>query len=184
MRPACARRTPRWSSWRCRPRSVKLCEAELRGASYRVAAPALGVQVFREAALTLDGLQDCMGGPVEVYMGGRFVGRTELPSLTRGQPFVLGLGVDPTLRVHRETLSSVPSGQGGNTTMTVKSRVSVDHFGAAPALLRLVERMPDPLAGADVVVNLTDPGQPLSKDEACGYCSHDVVCGKRWEGRP
>ena len=61
--------------------------------------------VYREAELANSSDKDLLAGPITVYLDGRFVGRGEIPTVARGQSFVVGFGADPQLRARRALCS-------------------------------------------------------------------------------
>src|SRR5690606_22489772 len=97
---------------------VRILQAEMPSSFYHVATPLLTNSVYREAEVTNDVAEDLLGGPVQVYLDGRFVGRGELPTIARGETFVVGFGADPQLRASRELAAKTESVQGGNREMS------------------------------------------------------------------
>jgi hypothetical protein len=53
-------------------------------------------------------------GPVATFLGGQFVGRGEIPTVTLGESFAVGLGIDSSLRAKRELVDKQERIQGGN----------------------------------------------------------------------
>lgn len=93
---------------------VRISKASLPSTFYHVATPILSNYVYREAEIKNISEHDLLGGPVTVYLEGRFVGRTETSTVTRGQSFTMGFGIEPQLRVAREMLDRKEGVQGGN----------------------------------------------------------------------
>jgi uncharacterized protein (TIGR02231 family) len=81
---------------------VRIMQSDLEARFYYLASPILTSHVYREAVLVNTTDEDLLGGPVSVHLNGRFVGRTEIPTVARGQTFVVGVGADPQLRATRE----------------------------------------------------------------------------------
>ena len=80
---------------------------------YHVATPVLTAAVFREAELSNSSGFDLLGGRVNIYLDGEFTGRTDIPSIARGQNLALGFGVDGQLRARRTVADRRDSVQGG-----------------------------------------------------------------------
>ncbi|MGI8604710.1 MAG: mucoidy inhibitor MuiA family protein [Verrucomicrobiales bacterium] len=107
-----------------------------------VAAPVLTSAVFREGELINSSGRDLLGGRVNVYLDGEFTGRTDLPTIARGRPILLGFGVDGQLRARRSILDREEKVQGGNRQVAVTTEVVVDNYRNRPASVRVRERVP------------------------------------------
>ncbi|NNC87488.1 MAG: DUF4139 domain-containing protein [Akkermansiaceae bacterium] len=131
---------------------------------YHVAVPILTPAVFREAELVNATRQDLLGGKVNVYLDGRFTGRTEIPSIARGRNFTLGFGVDGRLRARRSLVDRRSAVQGGNQQVEISVEVVVDNYADEPVKLRVRERTPTMEDTASLRVALGELSQPLSTD--------------------
>ncbi|MDX1566041.1 MAG: DUF4139 domain-containing protein, partial [Phycisphaeraceae bacterium] len=143
---------------------VRIMESQVASRFYHVAIPLLTSHVYREAELTNTTKQDLLGGPVNAYLDNRFMGRTEVATVTRGQMFVVGFGADPQLRAVREMVDRKESTQGGNRLIDVGYRLAIENYKDKPVNVRLLERMPYAQSGDDVQVTLGKLEDPLSKD--------------------
>jgi hypothetical protein len=85
-------------------------------------------------------------------VAGQFVGSGEIPTVTSGESFTVGLGIDSSLRAARELTDRTESVQGGNRVVEYTYRLSLENFGAAAARVRLIDRLP---AGRDSEVKVT-----------------------------
>ncbi len=144
---------------------VRILQTALKGKFYYVATPVLSTYVYREAELINTSPEDLLSGPITVYLDGRFMGRTEIPTVARGQTFVVGFGVDPQLRCARELASRTDNLQGGNRELSFKYRLVLENYKDQPAEVRLFDRLPYSDRPADVRIKLGDLKDPLSKDE-------------------
>ena len=99
---------------------VRILQTAFKGRFYYVATPVLTNYVYREAELVNTSPEDLLSGPITVYLDGRFVGRSEIPTVARGQTFVVGFGVDPQLRAKRELASRTENVQGGNRELSLQ----------------------------------------------------------------
>jgi uncharacterized protein (TIGR02231 family) len=131
---------------------------------YHVAVPILTSAVFREAELTNATQQDLLGGTVNVYLDGRFTGRTEMPTIARGRNFTLGFGVDGQLRARRSLLDRREAVQGGNQKVEIAVEVVLDNYKEQAVSIRLRERTPTMEDAASLRVALGEMSQPLSAD--------------------
>lgn len=143
---------------------MRILAEDLDAEFYHVAMPVLSEFVYREAELVNATSGDLLGGPASVYLDGRFVGRTEIPTVARGQTFVVGLGADPQLRTSRELVQRDEDTQGGNKVRTFTYRLAIENFNDRQHPVRLFDRLPNPKGGKDVRVTLGELETPLSDD--------------------
>lgn len=144
---------------------VRVLQTDLPGDFYYVATPVLTNYVFREAELDNNGDSDFLAGPITVYLDGRFVGRGEIPTVARGQQFVVGFGADSQLRTRRELVNRKASINGGNREITVDYRLVVENYKDAPVNVRVTDRLPKPTRTRDIRVTMVTPKQELSDDK-------------------
>jgi uncharacterized protein (TIGR02231 family) len=102
---------------------VRILQTSFKSVFYHVATPVLTSYVYREAELTNSSAEDLLAGPITVYLDGHFVGRAEIPTVARGQTFVVGFGGDPQLRARRELADRTELVQGGNRELAFKYRL-------------------------------------------------------------
>lgn len=143
---------------------TRIMQAELDGDFYHVANPVLTPYVYREAEVINASERDLLAGPVNVYLDGRFVGRTEMISVTRSQTFVLGFGADPQLSASRQLVSREQSQQGGNTLVSFDYRLAVENYSKQAADVRLFDRLPNFRNEDDVNLTLASGFDDLSTD--------------------
>ena len=144
---------------------MRIVQSELPSGSYHIATPILTSYVFREAELTNNSREDLLAGPITVYLDNKFVGRGEIPTVARGQTFVVGFGADPQLRARRELADRTEGVNGGNRELQFAYRVVIENFKEEPTEIRVVERLPKSVA-ADIRVTLADGLQDsLSSDK-------------------
>lgn len=143
---------------------TRIMQSEHESDFYYVANPVLTQFVYREAEVVNTSGRDLLEGPVSVYLDGRFVGRTEMVSVTRGQTFVLGFGADPQLTASRQLIDRDQKQQGGNTLLAFEYRLAVENFSAKPAKVRLFDRLPNFSNEDDVRLTLDSGFDDLSKD--------------------
>ncbi len=144
---------------------VRIVQTELPSRFHHTATPLLTSYVYREAELTNNSQQDLLGGPMTVYLNGSFVGRGEIPTVARGQTFVVGLGADPQLRAKRELADKDETVQGGNRQLSFSYRLVVENYKDQPVRVSVFDRMPSMPRTADVERKLGELSDPLSEDE-------------------
>jgi hypothetical protein len=141
---------------------VRIHEAQLQATLYYVANPVLTNYVYREADVLNTSPVDLLSGPVSVYLGGKFVGKTEIPTVARGQAFVVGFGIDPQLRANRELVEKTESVQGGNEEQELNYRVTLENFKGEDATVRVYDRIPTSDDSMELRVTLGEVSQPIS----------------------
>jgi len=144
---------------------VRIMQADMESRFYHVAVPVLTPYVFREAELKNSAEEDLLAGPITVYLDGRFVGQGEIPTVARGQTFVVGFGADPRLRTRRELADKRDGVQGGNRVTRFDYRIVVENFSNEVTPVRVIDRIPHAENGQDIRVTLDNIKDPISKDK-------------------
>lgn len=146
---------------------VRVLKADLDGTFYHVATPVLTSYVYREAELKNLTGQDLLGGVVTVYLDNQFVGRGDIPTVTRQELFVVGFGADSQVRARRVLANKTEKVQGGNREQKFDYELSVENYKSNPITLRLLDRIPVSENENDIRVTLLgDSDKELSKDKA------------------
>jgi anti-sigma regulatory factor (Ser/Thr protein kinase) len=144
---------------------VRIMQTAMDSQFYHVAVPVLVSHVYREAELKNTSDNDLLSGPMTAYLDGRFVGQGEIPTVARGEKFVVGFGADPQLRTRRELVDKSESVQGGNRETKFEYRLVIENFADAAAPVRILDRLPHGENGADIRITLGDTSEPISKDK-------------------
>ena len=145
---------------------VRIAHSQLPSHFYHVATPVLSHYVYREAELNNASEFDLLGGDVQVYLDNRFVGRTELPTVSRGQTFFVGFGADPQLRARRELIERTDDVQGGNRELGFVYRLRVENYKDVATNVRVLDRMPTSASNGQIRVTLANGGDSLSDDKS------------------
>ncbi|TWU24749.1 mucoidy inhibitor MuiA family protein [Bythopirellula polymerisocia] len=144
---------------------IQIASMPLQGTFYRLATPVLTSFVYEEARLTNTSDRVFLAGPVATFLGGQFVGRSEMPTVAVGESLTVGLGIDPSLRAQRELVSKDERIQGGNRVVDFTYELTLENFGDAPAQVRLLDRLPT-VGENDIKVTLVKTDEPISTDES------------------
>jgi uncharacterized protein (TIGR02231 family) len=144
---------------------VRIVQTSLPSRFHHIATPVLTSYVYREAEVTNNSEEDLLGGPITVYLNGSFVGRSEMPTVARGQTFVVGFGADPQLRAKRELADKSDSVQGGNRRLTFEYRLVVENYKSQPVEVSVFDRLPHTERAADVAIGLGELKDALSDDK-------------------
>jgi hypothetical protein len=144
---------------------VRIMQTDVESRFYHVAVPVLTSYVYREAELMNSSDNDLLAGPITVYLDGRFVGQGEIPTVARGQTFVVGFGADPQLRTRRELADKQDGVQGGNRETRFEYRLIVENFTGETTPVRVLDRLPHAENGEDIRVTLGETSDPISADK-------------------
>lgn len=143
---------------------VRIMQTAMESQLYHTAVPVLTPHVYREAELKNTSDNDLLAGPMTAYLDGRFVGQGELPTVARGEKFVVGFGANPQLRARRELVDKSDSTQGGNRETRLEYRLVVENFSDEPTPVRVIDRLPHAEDGADIRVTLGETSDKLSEE--------------------
>lgn len=158
---------------------IQISAHPLQANFYRLATPVLTNSVYEEARPTNSSDEVLLAGPALTFLGDEFVGRGEVPTVSIGEKFSVGLGIDSSLRTRRELVDKDERIQGGNRVVDFTYELSIENFGDAPAKVRLLDRMPT--AGeSDIKITLLKSDQPVSEDR--DYQQREMEDGLlRWD---
>ena len=143
---------------------IQIAALPVKGEFYKMAIPVLTNYVYDEASLTNTSNMVLLAGPVSSYMAGQFVGNGDIPTVAVGQSFTVGFGIDAALRATRERLEKTDVVQGGNKVLGFTYRLAVENFGATPAQVRLLDRVPT-AKDSEVKITFESTQTELSKDK-------------------
>jgi hypothetical protein len=109
--------------------------------------PSMEPQVFRTVKVENRTPHALLAGPVDVTLGDEFLMTSPLPTLAPGATQRLGLGVEESIKVSRNTRYDEASGGvfGGATVLTHRISVEVANRLGRPATVEIRERVPVPL---------------------------------------
>jgi hypothetical protein len=144
---------------------VRIMQTDMESRFYHVAVPVLSSYVYREAELMNSSNEDLLAGPITVYLDGRFVGQSEIPTVARGQTFVVGFGADPQLRARRELADKQDGVQGGNRETRFEYRLVVENFTGDAMPVRVLDRLPHAENGEDIQITLGKTSDAISQDK-------------------
>jgi hypothetical protein len=144
---------------------VRIMQTDLESDFYHVASPILTSYVYREAELNNSSQEDLLAGPISVYLDGRFVGRGEIPTVARGQTFVVGFGADSQLRTRREMVDKSTDINGGNREISLEYRLVIENYKDSPVSIRISDRLPSSNQEGNIKITMKDPALPLSDDK-------------------
>ena len=121
---------------------IQIASIPMKGDFYRVAIPVLTSAVYEQSDLVNSSKMVLLAGPVSTYVDGQFVGHGDLPTVSIGESFTIGLGIDSSLRAHRELAKKNESIQGGNRVVDFTYQLSLENFRTEATPVRLIDRLP------------------------------------------
>ena len=133
-----------------------------------VAAPIVTESVFLRGTLTNASDYQLLPGTAQVFMGGDFIGETQVPSVAPKGEFKVFFGPDRALRARREIVSKVTGASGlfGNSTATTwKYRIALDNGTGRDVNVELLDRRPVS-RNEKIEVRVGDVSPALSTDKA------------------
>jgi hypothetical protein len=147
-----------------------------------VVVPREDTHVFRVAHITNPTRAPMLPGPVEVYVQDEYILSTTLPSVAPRQQFRLGLGVEQSIKVARNT--TYEERRSSETVVATAELWHAIHIELINNLGRTIpievrERLPQPAPKAEVVVEehkVTPAWERWEQQEQ----GHKIVGGRRW----
>lgn len=110
-----------------------------------VTAPAVAEGVFLRGDLVNAGAYQLLPGPAQVFMGGEYVGSTDIPGVPPKGEFRVFLGQDRSISARREVVSKVTGASGlfgGSAITTWVDRITVDNGTGRDIRLEVYDRRP------------------------------------------
>lgn len=158
---------------------VQIARETLPAEFYHRATPVLTTYVYGEALVTNQGSIVLLAGPASTYVEGQFVGHGEVPTVTTGEQFVVGLGINSSLRAQRELSHRTESVQGGNKSVEFTYRITVENFSSDPTKVRILDRLP---TGKDWEIKTTLVSSDVKESSDANFLKSDRKKGLvRWD---
>jgi uncharacterized protein (TIGR02231 family) len=158
---------------------IQIASLPMKGQFYKVATPVLTSYVYEEAKVANGSDMVLLAGPVSTYSAGQFVGHGSIPTVSVGESFNVGFGIDSALRASRELVEKKEDVQGGNRVVDFTYRLALENFGSEPMAVRLLDRLPQ-AKKSDIKLTLVSPGKELSEDADYRHDRHKKGI-LRWE---
>lgn len=147
------------------PQTVGVFQATLEGKLVHILVPLLSNYAYRRVTLENGVPHAIMSGPADIYLDGKFVGRTEIPATAANQPLEIGVGADHQIRTRRELLDRTETARGGNRLRNYECRLVVSNLRKDPVTCQLYDRIPIAEQTGAVAIQLaSDAEERLSSD--------------------
>ena len=151
---------------------IQIAAIPMKGDFYRLAIPVLTRHVYEEVRLVNDSQEVLLAGPVSTFVAGQFVGRGNIPTVSAGESFNVGLGIDSSLRTSRELVGKRERIQGGNRVVDFTYQLTIENFNGDPVGVRLLDRLPK-AEGTDIKVSMVQTDTEVSNDPSYQMTDHD-----------
>lgn len=148
--------------------SVPVFSAPVGLTAEYLCVPSMEPQVFRTVKVENRTPHALLAGPVDVTLGDEFLMTSPLPTLAPGATQRIGLGVEESIKVSRNTRYDEASGGvfGGATVLTHRVSVEVANRLGRPATVEIRERVPiTPKDEKDIKVEETEIRPPWRSPE-------------------
>jgi hypothetical protein len=121
---------------------VNIASFESKAEFIMIASPILTDYVYLQAEITNDSDTILLAGPASMYADGQFVGKSDLESVTIGEKFTAGFGVDSQVQISREFKDKKVDTLWGNRVEKYEYRIAIENYKKTGVKLQLVERIP------------------------------------------
>jgi uncharacterized protein (TIGR02231 family) len=147
---------------------LPLFTKKMRGDSYYYAVPKRSPLTFLVCKTNAD--KELLSGPLNVYFGGRYIGKTHLSEKRAGEEFHLSLGADREVMVKREKVKDKVKEtyfgkiQRGTVARELAYKIMVENMKDRSILLKVVDNIPVSRTDKIEVKELTMNPEPAQKN--------------------
>jgi uncharacterized protein (TIGR02231 family) len=151
---------------------LPLFTKKMRGDSYYYAVPKRSPLTFLVCKTNAD--KELLSGPLNVYFGGRYIGKTHLSEKKAGEEFHLSLGADREVMVKREKVKDKVKEtyfgkiQRGTVVRELAYKIMVENMKDRSILLKVVDNIPvsrtDKIEVKELIMN-PEPAQKNYRDK-------------------
>jgi uncharacterized protein (TIGR02231 family) len=147
---------------------LPLFTKKMRGDSYYYAVPKRSPLTFLVCKTNAD--KELLSGPLNVYFGGRYIGKTHLSEKRAGEEFHLSLGADREVMVKREKVKDKVKEtyfgkiQRGTIVRELAYKIMVENMKDRSILLKVVDNIPVSRTDKIEVKELTMNPEPAQKN--------------------
>jgi len=147
---------------------LPLFSKHLTGEFYHFTVPEKTPLTFLVAEATAD--SELLAGPLNLYFGGRYVGKTAMPEKKAGAAFLLNLGADRQVIARREKIIDKKDetffGKIERDTVVrkIRYRLSVENIKDSPVRMKILDHLPVSRTDKIVVKNVVLKPEPAQKD--------------------
>jgi hypothetical protein len=121
-----------------------------------------------------------LAGPASMYRDGEFVGRGSLETVTMGEKFTAGFGVDSQIQISREFKDKKVDTLWGDRVERYDYRIAINNYKNSKVKLRLLERIPYSeneeleISGFETNIGLSKDAEYVRKEKDRGILRWDL----------
>ncbi|MHC4417320.1 MAG: mucoidy inhibitor MuiA family protein [Planctomycetota bacterium] len=121
-----------------------------------------------------------LAGPASMYRDGEFVGRGGLETVTMGEKFTAGFGVDSQIQISREFKDKKVDTLWGDRVERYDYRIAINNYKNSKVKLRLLERIPYSeneeleISGFETNIGLSKDAEYVRKEKDRGILRWDL----------
>jgi uncharacterized protein (TIGR02231 family) len=147
---------------------LPLFNRKISGEFYYYAVPRLSALTFLVCKAKPE--KELLSGPLNVYFGGRYIGKTQLSEKKAGEVFQVSLGADREVKVRREkvrdTIKETYFGKIKRDTIVreLTYKISVENLKSRSIVLKLLDSIPVSRTDRIEVKDLTMEPEPTEKN--------------------
>lgn len=159
------------------PHQVAITAQKFDGKLEYITTPKLAQAAYLKARVTNDGDAPILGGQVNLFRDGDYVGKGELRFIAQGADFDFFLGVDDGLKVVRKTLVDKSSESGflqKRKGVTKKYEMTFDNFTGKTVKLTVLDQLPVSQDENIVVSNPRFSHAPVEQNKDTGLLKWEV----------
>ena len=162
---------------------VPLSSKTLTGEFFRLCIPVQSPHAYLVCRSKADDLP--MPGPVRVFFRSRYTGRMMLGEKHAGKPFLIGLGLDRSIRIKREKRidrkkeTYFKKFTRDTIIRDIAYRITMENTGNRPVMLKLLDRVPVSKTDRITVSDISFSPDPSEKnvDDMPGVMAWDLAAG-------
>lgn len=166
------------------PHRVAVTTQQFEGKLEYVTTPKLADLAYLKARLTNGSGAPILGGEVNLFRDGDFVGQSHFNFIAQGAEFDFFLGVDDGVKITRKTLLD-KSGEGGVFAkvrqVTRKYETTIENFKPAPVTVTVYDQLPVSQDASIKVSGVKFSAAPKTEDKATGKLTWEfsIPSGKK-----
>ncbi len=161
---------------------------KLRGEFFYYAVPRLNAVSFLVCRASAD--KELLSGPLNVFLAGRFIGKTFLREKKPGEPFDLSLGVDREVKIKREKIrdkikETLWGMERKNVVRDVAFKITVENLKGKPLKMKILDSIPvsktDKIEVRDVKITPLPNEKNYQDREGVLLWEFEIPAGKKEE---
>ncbi len=170
--------------------TLPLFTKSLQGTVSHLIVPQKSLRTYLVARISAD--RELLPGPLNVYFGGRYVGKTHLIEKRAGESFDLALGADREVAVKREKIRDkieettfFGKVERDSVVREVAYKITVENLKSIPAVVKVIDNIPvsrtDRIEVKDIVITPKPTEENLNDREGVMLWNLDLASSEKRE---